>query len=296
MFSSPSQPAATSSLSGNPPPNPPLWPSLNGTRTAAPITQPGLVQPGLVLSPSAEPLPKKLVDKARAGQFMDMKELLTDKVSLINQLEAVHPIHMLGAARPRLREVSTLPTWCYCFIGYMAMCTSDPVTRDQLAYARLIIREAQRHGGPGWLDYDRAFRQQIAADPSLRWNTLLPGLQAATMLGQQAARQGPFCTLCREVDHTRAQCALAYLQPTEPDRETKPPTRRRPATFNTCISWNMGRCVFPGQCTYRHVCATCQQSHRAKDCARTPETSRYKDRTGGPRQQPPTPAHPSRQA
>ena len=55
----------------------------------------------------------------------------------------------------------------------------DPTTRDQLAYARLIIREALRHGGAGWLDYDRAFRQQAAADPSLRWNTLLPGLLAS---------------------------------------------------------------------------------------------------------------------
>ena len=37
-----------------------------------------------------------------------------------------------------------------------------------LAYARLMVREAQRHGGLGWLDYDRVFRQQAALDPSLR--------------------------------------------------------------------------------------------------------------------------------
>ena len=40
-----------------------------------------------------------------------------------------------------------------------------------LAYAHLKVREAQRHGGSGWLDYDRVFRQQEALDPSLRWNT-----------------------------------------------------------------------------------------------------------------------------
>ena len=96
-----------------------------------------------------------------------MKELLTDNLSLISQLEAVQgiaPLHMLGAARPRLREVSSLPTWCYCFLGYMAARTSDPVTRDQLAYDHLLIKEAQCHGGLGWLDYDKVFRQQIAAD------------------------------------------------------------------------------------------------------------------------------------
>ena len=44
----------------------------------------------------------------------------------------------------------------------MAIRTTDPTTRDQLAYAHLIIREALCHGGAGWLDYDRAFHQQAA--------------------------------------------------------------------------------------------------------------------------------------
>ena len=69
-------------------------------------------------------------------QFRRMKELLTDNMSLISQLETVQglsPAHMLGPARPRLREVSSLVTWCYCFMGYMAIRSSDPTTRNQLA-------------------------------------------------------------------------------------------------------------------------------------------------------------------
>ena len=31
---------------------------------------------------------------------------------------------------------------------------ADPHICDMLAYARLIIQEAQRHGWSGWLDYD----------------------------------------------------------------------------------------------------------------------------------------------
>ena len=46
-------------------------------------------QPGLVLSPTAAPFPKKLVDKIQAGSFVEMKELLTDNMSLISQLETV---------------------------------------------------------------------------------------------------------------------------------------------------------------------------------------------------------------
>ena len=78
----------------------------------------------------------------------------------------------------------------------------------------------------GWTTI--GFLQQIAADPSLRWNTLIPGLQATTILGQQSAKQTVFCTLCREVDHMRDQCALVCLQSPDPaaaavTRSSRPP-------------------------------------------------------------------------
>ena len=194
------------------------WPSISvPPSTSIPMVNPTQVSPqhsaGLVISPAAAPFPKKLVDKVKSGQFVEMKELLVDNIALMRQLEAMHGTSNLpqfSANRPQLREVSSLTTWCYCFLGYMAIHTADPTTRDQLAYARLIIREAQRHGGKGWLDYDRSFRQQAAIDPLTRWNTLSPGLLASTVLCQRAQRGTQFCTLCREVDHTMFQCALYY--------------------------------------------------------------------------------------
>ena len=233
---------------------------------------------GLILSPAAAPFPQKLVDKVRSGQFLEMRDLLADNISLVQQLEtmqATSHIAMVGPTRPRLREPTTLSTWLYCFLAYAAIATSDPKTRDQFAYARLIIREALRHGNSGWLDYDRSFRQQAAADPSLPWNTLVPSLQASMILGHPS-RQGPtgqrlLCTLCRGVDHTRADCALAYLHPPGP---------RAPQRYShrICISWNKGNCVFPGKCTFRHACAICQLPHRARDCPQTPDSSVYKQR------------------
>ena len=294
-FSSPPQPTMVSWAGSDPTGGTPGLPTWQQQATGTISHSP---QPGLVLSPAAAPFPKKLVDRIQAGNFLEMKELLTDNMELISQIEAVQglpPAHMPGIPRPRLREVSSLTTWCYCFLGYVAIRSSDPTTRNQLAYARLLIKEAQRHGGLGWLDYDRAFRQQAASDPSLPWNTLSPGLQASTMFCQQPTDQRSFCTLCREVDHTRAQCALACLQPPAastpavPRTSQPPPTRRRPETaLRICISWNMGACVFQGQCTYRHVCATCQlpPQHRARDCPKTPDSSSYKRRLGAPRQGP----------
>ena len=128
----------------------PTWTPGTSTHQLAQVPPTGA---GLTLSPAAETFPRKIVEKAQSGHFMEMKELLADNMALISQLDTVSGLsasQMLGAARPRLREITSLPTWCYCFLGYMALRTSDPATRDQLAYARLLIKEAQRHGGLGW--------------------------------------------------------------------------------------------------------------------------------------------------
>jgi len=71
----------------------------------------------------------------------------------------------------------------FYFLAYIAMKETDPHIRDMLAYACLIIREAQRHGGSGWLDYDQVFRLQAAIDHTPRWNSLHQGMQASTIVG-----------------------------------------------------------------------------------------------------------------
>ena len=148
------------------------------------LSQPALTS-GLVLSNAVKSFPRKVVGKVNSGQFIKMRELLADNISLVYQLEAIQgflPLQVLEATRPRLREVTSLSKWCYCFLGYMATPTSDPTTRDQLTYAHLIIREALCHWEAGWLDYDRAFHQQVAADPLLRWNTLLATGKSACLV------------------------------------------------------------------------------------------------------------------
>jgi hypothetical protein len=229
------------------------------------------------LSPATEPFPQKLVEKVRSGQFVEMRELLSDNISLLQQLDTVSmqclPV-LPGVLKPRLREVNTLASWVYCFPAYLAIRSSDQATIDMLAYARLVIREAQRHGGVGWLDYDRVFRQQAALDGAIQWNSIHPGIQAATLTGR-TAKPGVFCTLCRESDHSAGACALAYLQPSAtPPLRAAPPTQRAaaqkqyasPRKDSICYSWNAGRCRFPGSCSFRHECLQCHQSHMVQDC------------------------------
>ena len=177
-------------------------------------------------------------------------------------------VHLLPiSSRPRVREVTTLPSWVCCFLTYLAIQTSDTVTRERAAYAMLVVREAMRHGGQGWLEYDRLFRQQAALNPALAWNVIHPELQATTILGQRTSSTGIFCSQCQECDHSVQQCALTQLQ--QPSIRSTPVQSRQPGRSlgRICSSWNDGACIYPGTCSYRHICSSCfQHSHRARDC------------------------------
>ena len=99
-----------------------------------------------------------------------------------------------------------------CFLTYMAVRTPDTGTRYMLTYARLILQEAIRHEGSGWLHYDRVFRKQAAIDPIIQWNSLQPSLHASAILGQKTI-EGSFCTLCKGYDHSSAFNKLQYHCP-----------------------------------------------------------------------------------
>ena len=132
---------------------------------------------GMSLSISTRPISARILQQIQGGQYIELRDLLGDNAAVRQHFEELHGslgVNILPmASRPRVREVSTLPSWICCFLTYLAVGTTDPVTRDRLTYAVLLTREAMRHGGQGWLDYDRLFRQQAAINPSLPWNTTL---------------------------------------------------------------------------------------------------------------------------
>ena len=143
---------------------------------------------GLILASSLPPVPAKIVSKIQVGQFIQMKDLLGDNIALVNQLDNL-PANSLGGAcsslpRPQMREVSSALAWAGCFLTFAAVKMTDRATRDLLTYGRLVLWEAQRHSGPGWLEYDRIFRQHAALNPSTQWSELNPSLHASTILSR----------------------------------------------------------------------------------------------------------------
>ena len=89
---------------------------------------------GMTLAPALGVIPQKLVDRVRFGGYVEMREFLHDNILLLQQLESLQGnmpqlAALPVAARPRLREVTSPITWILCFLAFMGVSTSDPVTR-----------------------------------------------------------------------------------------------------------------------------------------------------------------------
>ena len=94
----------------------------------------------LSLSMATRPIPARTVQLITGGQFVEMRDLLGDNAA--RHFEDMHGFQVLPmASRPRVREVSSLPSWVCCFLTYLAVRTTNPVTRNQLTYATLLVRE-----------------------------------------------------------------------------------------------------------------------------------------------------------
>ena len=76
-----------------------------------------------------------------------------------------------GSGQRQPRRVASLMTWVPCFVTYAAVLAEayPHRMRDLMAYLRMIVREAQRHGGDGWRSYDVLFWKIAAANFAIRW-------------------------------------------------------------------------------------------------------------------------------
>ena len=124
------------------------------------------------------------------------------------------------------------------------------------AYLRLVVREASKFGGDGWLTYDTMFRRNQKGS-SAPWKTLDAALKQVYIAGNASKIVTP-CRHCHEVDHQSADCAVAAILP-----KSHPiaPVHASPADLSAgasgkrpvCFSWNTGSCKYPGKCSFAHV-------------------------------------------
>ena len=247
---------------------------------------------GFRLASTFGPVPARLVQRIQACQFVDMRELLPDNIALLRHMEALDSpniqVPRATGTRPRLREVNSLLSWVLCYVTYVAVLSEahPSLVKSRLAYLALVVAEARRNGGDGWIAYDAIFRQNAAEDETTDWTRLDTSLHAATFVAQSSGARS-VCPYCSASDHLPRNCALQPLsgrsgatyqaqvgsQPKAPHDNLR--SRALPTSFPVCIRWNKGDCSSP-TCRYHHSCATCPGSHQARSCPETPPGSFYK--------------------
>ena len=160
------------------------------------------------LASSLHPIPFKLVQRIQSLEFVEMRELLPDNMALAEKLEALPSRPDQPAKQSVRREVGSLLTWISfaTYVAIMSQAHPEKVV-DMLACMRLLIREAHKFGGEGWLTYDSVFRrnQQGRND---RWDFLDLSLHMAYIANQGPPLAIP-CRHCNEADHDPEECALA---------------------------------------------------------------------------------------
>ena len=109
------------------------------------------------------PVPPKLVDRIKGGEFIDMAELLPDRIGSFN------PSSTDESAKQKVWwcPVTSIIEWVQCFNVYMSViCRTCPERiPDLLTYQMLIIEASMVYEGNAWLGYDRRFRQAAAVNP-----------------------------------------------------------------------------------------------------------------------------------
>ena len=168
-----------------------------GGTPAAPTKGPSKEEPTaegpFVLSEALPVIPAKLVRRILKPEFVDMAELLRDNMEAERrrwQTEEGPPQSHFASRR----EIPDMMSWLQCFTSYVAVVISrhPEKARELLAYQAMMIGEARRCGGRGWLLYDAAFRQQITSFETVDFSKINQSLYSTTFLAYGGGR-AKFC-------------------------------------------------------------------------------------------------------
>ena len=113
-------------------------------------------------------LPRKLVDKIEAGEYIDLTELPPARGNSQSILPAVEGQVLVVQAVDLLQSCRVIPdlaTWLQCFAIYAAVIAAKQPSclPDLLAYMS-IIAKASSYGHPGWYTTKTSVRKLPAAE------------------------------------------------------------------------------------------------------------------------------------
>ena len=138
--------------------------------------------PPVTIGTSLPPVPGKLVKTIEAGHFIEMGELLPERLGVANMSTDDEGFKI---PKPKHRPVTTILEWAQCFGIYVAVIsrTQPKQVPDLLAYQALIIQAQLEYQGESWLGYNRTFRLRVISQPDLKWSCVDPTLWSLAFSG-----------------------------------------------------------------------------------------------------------------
>lgn len=211
------------------------------------------------------PVPGKLAKRIEEGQFIEMTELLPERLSFQGELN--DPSKQV---KFKHKMVTDILEWLQCFGIYMAIISRKEPHRvvDLLAYQHLIIQAHQEYQGDCWLGYDRRFCQRAATNSPRSWSTINPTLWSLAFSGKASCTR---CSHCFSTSHLSKNCELNPGSSLINRPITLPALRsqvssnqgRRPI----CFDWNENPapgCPHPS-CRFEHSCYYCTRNPAVRE-------------------------------
>ena len=205
------------------------------------------------------PVPKTLTNKIESREYLDMAELLLDRLGSYRSLTLEDKG---GVPKLKRRAVTNSLEWIQCFSIYIAIIAQKHPERvpDLLGYQSLIIDASIQYEGDNWIGYDRRFHLSVAANSTKIRASLDPTLWNLAFAGNKRVSR---CKHCFALTHPFSECEWASeaAQPiSTPSQPLMDPTRQY---RRICRKWNNtpGRCPVSG-CTYEHICLACAYNER----------------------------------
>ena len=209
--------------------------SSNPPRTTLSRKPAERVQPLVFISSGLPPIPSRLVARIQEGHFIDMAELVPERLCAWDT-----PEEKSTTSKPR--DVTDIVEWLQCFGTYIAIVghTEPQRVPDLLGYQNLIIQGYRKHQKVCWQTYDRDFRRKASASHTAEWSTVDATLWNLAFSGGSST------------------------QPTGPNFSNRDSFYRQPQLSSSkrsmvCLEWNEHRspgCPHPS-CRYEHVCYRC---------------------------------------
>ena len=213
--------------------------TANSIRTKT-ITQPGgKSTPPVMISPGLPPIPAKLVKRIQDGLYVEMSELLPDKLTSAEyNTGEEHTV----TQKQKLKVLSIME-WVQAFGIFIAILfhTAPDRIADLMGYQQLIIQASSTCQEGRWAVYDRQFCLKASATTTTQWSMIDINLWNLAF-SEQAITKGPQYKPYYAVERGFS------------NQDRKPPTQQR-----ICLDCNDDPnpvCPYPN-CKYEHSCYRC---------------------------------------